>query len=132
MTIEADAGIKLLGVIFDLKNEGKHHVGYITKKGAEWTSKLNSAVHIGRSDAWCSFMYQMEPSLAYSLETLSADPTTLEKVQRRIFYQSLSQLGMNQHIIETVRRLPRKYGHLNMFNLNVKRLGAKLHHLRMH
>ena len=39
---------------------------------------------------------------------------------------------MNQHIIETVRRLPRKYGGLNMFDLNVKMLGAKPHYLRMH
>ena len=129
-TIEADAGTKSLGVMFDLENKGTHHVGYIEKKGAEWTSKLNSAVHIGRSDAWCSFMFQLEPSLAYSLETLSADPTSLEKAQRNIFYQSLSRLGVNQHIIETVRRLPRKYGGLNMFDLNVKMLGAKLHYLR--
>ena len=34
-TIEADAGTKSLGVMFDLENEGKHHVGYIKKKGAE-------------------------------------------------------------------------------------------------
>ena len=116
-TTKADAGTKSLGVMFDLKNEGNHHVSYIKKKGAEWTSKLNSAVHIGRSDAWCSFMYQLEPSLTYSLETLSADPTSLEKAQRKIFFQSLSRLGVNQHIIETVQQLPRKYGGLNMFDL---------------
>ena len=39
---------------------------------------------------------------------------------------------MNQNIIETVRCLPRKYGGLNMFDLNVKMLGAKLHYLRIH
>ena len=47
-TIKAEAGTKLLGVIFDLMNKGKHHVNYIKKKGAEWTSKLNSTVQISR------------------------------------------------------------------------------------
>ena len=118
--------------MFDLENKGKHHVNYIGKKGSKWTSKLNTAVHIGRSDAWCSFMYQLEPSLSYSIETVSAEPTQVERTQRRIFFQSLSKLGVNKHIIETVRRLPRKYGGLNMFDLNIICLGAKLHYLRTH
>ena len=84
-TIGAAKGAKSLSVIFDLLNKGNHHVDYIKKKGLEWTSKLNSAVHISRSNAWCSYMYQLEPSLAYSIETLSADPTSLEKTQRKIF-----------------------------------------------
>ena len=41
-------------------------------------------------------------------------------------------LGVNQHIIKTVQRLPRKYGGLNIFDLNIKCLRAKLHYLRTH
>ena len=131
-TIGLKEGTRSLGVMFDLENKGRHHINYIGKKGDEWTSKLNTAVHIGRSDAWCSFMYQLKPALSYSIKTLSAEPTLVEKTQRKIFFQSLSKLGVNRHIIETVRRLPRKYGGLNMFDLNIKCLGAKLHYLRTH
>ena len=87
---------------------------------------------ISCSDAWCSYMYQLEPSLAYSIETLSTDPTSVERTQQKIFFQSLSRLGVNQLIIKTVQRLPCKYGGLNMFDLNMKCLGAKLHYLRTH
>ena len=78
-TIGPTEGTRSLGVMFDLENKGKHHVNYIDKKGNKWTAKLNTAVHIGRSDAWCSFMYQLEPSLAFSIETLSVEPTLVEK-----------------------------------------------------
>ena len=89
-TVGADAGTKSLGVMFDLMNKGKHHVDYIAEKGNEWVSRLNSDSYLSRQDAWCSYMYQLEPSLAYSIETLSADPTKLEKVQRNIYFRSLS------------------------------------------
>ena len=118
--------------MFDLMNKGQHHVDYIAEKGNEWVSRLNSDSYLSRQDAWCSYMYQLEPSLAYSIETLSANPTKVERVQRNIYFRSLSRLGVNQHIIETVRRMSRKYGGLNMFDLNIKCLGAKLHYLRTH
>ena len=104
-TVGAEAGTKSLGVMFDLGNKCQHHIDYIAKKGNEWVSRLNSDSYLSRQDAWCSYMYQLEPSLAYSIEALSADPTKVERMQCRIYFRSLSRLGVNKHIIETVRRM---------------------------
>lgn len=129
-TVGANAGTKSLGVIFDLMKKGQHHVDYIAEKGNEWVLRLNSNSYLSRLDAWCSYMYQLEPSLAYLIETLSANPKKIEKVQQNIYLKSLSWLGVNKHIIETIRRMSHKYGGLNMFDLNIKGLGVKLHYLR--
>ena len=64
-------------------------------------------------------MYQLELSLAYSLKTLSVNPTKIKKVQQNIYFMRLSRLGVNQHIIETVRRMSCNYGGLNIFDLNI-------------
>ena len=74
-TVGAEAGTRSLGVMFDLQNKGQHHVDYIDGKGNEWVSRVNSDSYISRQDTWCSYMYQLELWLAYSIEALSADPT---------------------------------------------------------
>ena len=71
-----------LGVMFDLMNKGQHHVDYIAGKGNKWVSRLNSDSYLSRQDAWCSYMYQLEPSLAYLIKTLSADPTKVKKYSK--------------------------------------------------
>ena len=105
-------------------------VGKISKKGLEWSSRLNSDAYISKSDAWCSFDCQLEPALAYSVLTMSADPDKVEDMQREIFFKSLSRLGVNRNIRETVTRTPVRYGGLGMFDLNILCLGEKLHFIR--
>ena len=130
-TVDADAYTKSLGVHFDMNNKCDHQVDKIVEKGGEWTSRLNSEAHISPRDAWCSFRFQLRPSLTYSNVALSAKPEDIEEAQRRIFFNSLSRLGVNQHIREVVRRIPNRYGGLGMFDLNIDALGSTLHELRM-
>ena len=132
LTVDAFAGTKSLGVNFDLANLCVHQVSKIKSKGFEWASRLNSDAYISRSNAWCSFNFQLKPALSYSAVTLSADPKKLSKVQRSIFYKSLPQLGVNRSIWETMQRILHRYGGLAMFDLSITCLGAKLHHLRSH
>ena len=61
---------------------------------------------------------------------MSADPDKVDEAQREIFFKSLSRLGVNCNIRETVRQMPVRYGGLGMFDLNILCLGEKLHHVR--
>ena len=74
---------------------------------------------------WCSFDYQLKPALAYSILMMSADPDKVEEVQFDIFFKSLSCLGVNPNIRETVRQMPVRYGGLGMFDLNILCFGKK-------
>ena len=50
-------------------------------------------------------MYQLKPSLAYLIETLSANPVKVEKMQQDIYFRILSWLGVNLLILMCVRRM---------------------------
>ena len=61
---------------------------------------------------------------------MSADPDKVEEVQGESFFKSLSRLGINRNIQETVRQIPVRYGGLRMLDLNILCLGEKLHYIR--
>ena len=94
-----------MGVNFDLLNKCTHQLEKISKKGLEWASNLNSDGYISKSDAWCSFDYQLKPALAYSILMMSAEPDKVDEAQRDIFFKPLSHLGVNRNIRETVRQI---------------------------
>ena len=129
-TVDPRSATKSLGVMYDVMNECDHQVQYISDKGTVWTSRLNSDAHISKRDAWKSFFFQLQPSLSYSIVTVSADPKSLAKAQSDIFHDSLSRLGVNQKIDTSIRTLPHRYGGLGMFDLNILCAGAKLHFVR--
>ena len=121
---------RLLGFDADLFGSGKDHVDALFEKGMTWAARSNTAGYLTRGDRWLSLFHQLYPSMTYAIEALCAQPKWIEDKQHKIFYASLSRLGVNRNIIRLARTLPYEFGGLGLFDLVIETLGRRLHFLR--
>ena len=125
-TVSAMKGTDSLSVKFDMENKCLHQVDKLNTKGSKWTSRLNSGVYISPHNGWCSYFYQLKPSLSYSAITLLVDPKKVEVTQGGIVFRSLSKLGVNQHINVPVQTMLHKFGGLGMIDLQQYKPGRHI------
>ena len=122
-TIGPDKDIKSLGFTNDLRNSGKHQVKRIDKIGKEWVTNMNTSRYLRRGDVRLSLSIQLRPKLNWSIACLSSDPKKLDKTLHGFFYNSMSRMGCNRNMRREMRQLPKKYGGLGYFDLNIDNLG---------
>ena len=124
--------VEALGITTDLVNSGEHHLKEVEKKMVEWISKLKSSRILSRADVWLSFFNQLKPKLLYSIECMSAPPAVVDSTMHKLFYKSLSHMGVNKHIRREARCLPSAWGGLGFFVVNIENLGARCLLLQNH
>ena len=117
--------VEALGITTDLVNSGTHHLAEIEKKTLDWISRLNSSRIITKAGAWLSFFHQLKPRILYAIDCLSAPPKDVDATMNRLYYRCLSKLGVNRNIRREARYLPKEWGGLGMFLLNIENLGAR-------
>ena len=92
--------------------------------------RSNTAGYLTRGDRWLSLFHQLYPSMTYAIEALCAQPKWIEDKRHKIFYASLSRLGVNRNIIRLARTLPYEFGGLGLVDLGIETLGRRLHFIR--
>ena len=126
-TVGPDKDIKSLGFTNDLRNSGKHQVKQIEKMGKEWVTNMNTSRYLRRGDVRLSLSSQLRPKLNWSIACLSSDPKKLDETVHGFFYNSMSRMGCNRNMRREMRQLPKKYGGLGYFDLNIDNLGDRFH-----
>ena len=123
---------KTLGVKTNLAGCGSDQLQFIEQKGLDWADKLRTNKYVTGADGWHSFNTQLKPKLLWGSVCLVGKPDKVDDSLARVHHKSLSRLGVHRNIRRELRTMPEMFQGLGMFDLNVERLGAKIHFLRRH
>jgi hypothetical protein len=66
------------------------------------------------------------PKMLYGGVAISADPTDLEKMFMKVYFNLLPSMGVNRNINQRLRMLPQRYQGLGLLNPNIEFLSAKI------
>ena len=100
--------------------------------GKEWVTNMNTSRYLRRGDVCLSLSSQLCLKLNWSIACLSSDPKKLDETVHGFFYNSMSRMGCNRNMRREMRQLPKKYGGLGYFDLNIDNLGDRFHFIARH
>jgi hypothetical protein len=124
--LQPDQGLRLLGVRMALSGSFKDEFDYRKAQILEMAGKMRAHAFDER-DAWLIYQTRYRPMLRYCLPITTFTDQQCNKIQSPFICVFLNKLKLNRHLPRAVVWGPRRYGGLDIMNVEVEQLAAHVH-----
>ena len=93
---------------------------------------MNTTRYLNQTDIRLSLSTQLHPKLKWSIACLSHDPDKVDEEVHKFYHQTMSCMGVNRKMRREMRTIPKKYGGLGYFDLNMDNLVDRFHFIAFH
>lgn len=111
---------KMLGVWSCPSGKDKKHLDEnIVKKYKTWIDRSKNG-HLPAKLNWTSYSLKLWPGMRYGLPTLATPRKDIDGILCKLDYEALPLLGVNRSVKREWRNLPRAFGGIGLFNLEIE------------
>ena len=118
--LPTDHATKMLGVWSSPNGRDDKHINEnIIGRYKKWLSRSKNG-HLPAKLNWMSHRFSLWTGMRYGLATLASSHHKLSSQLRRLDFEALSLLGVNKHVKVQWRTIPREFGGIGLYSLQVE------------